>query len=66
MKKLKVLKKIRRTLREYKSVINQLKKPSKKEYWLMVKINLTIILLVGFIGYLFFLLFRVFLKNILY
>ncbi|HIQ50546.1 MAG TPA: protein translocase SEC61 complex subunit gamma [Nautiliaceae bacterium] len=62
----KKLKKVKRVLREYKSIINQLKKPSKKEYWLMIKINLTIILLIGFVGYLFFLLFKVLIKNLLY
>jgi protein translocase SEC61 complex gamma subunit len=66
MKLKRTLRKIKRLIRDYNSVLHQLKKPSKKEYWLMVKINLTIILLTGFIGYLFFLLFQVVLKNVLY
>ena len=57
MKKNKLIRKIKRFLRDCKYAINQLKRPSPEEYWTMVKISGTIIMLTGLIGFVFYLIY---------
>ncbi|MEO2154183.1 MAG: protein translocase SEC61 complex subunit gamma [Nanoarchaeota archaeon] len=53
----KIIKKLKRFIRECKYTLNQLKKPNPKEYWFTVKITSTIITITGLIGYVFYLMF---------